>query len=53
MLPPELQAFAVGFPVMLLHAGVTLALLVGGLTVYVLLASAKLATGLVLAAAAR
>ncbi len=31
---PEVQAFASGFPVLLLHLGVTLALLVGGATVY-------------------
>ncbi len=36
-MPPELQAFAVGFPVMLLHAGVTLGLLALGLALYVML----------------
>lgn len=34
---PEVQAFASGFPVMLLHLGVTLALLVAGAVVYSLL----------------
>ena len=34
---PEVQAFASGFPVMLLHLGVTLVLLVAGAAVYSLL----------------
>ncbi|MFC3080207.1 DUF350 domain-containing protein [Phenylobacterium terrae] len=34
---PEIQAFAQGFPLTLLHAGVTLALLFLGATLYVLL----------------
>ncbi len=34
---PEVQAFATGFPVTLLHAGVTIALLVLGAVLYVLL----------------
>lgn len=37
MLSPELQAFAVGFPVTLLHAAVTALLLVLGAAAYVLL----------------
>lgn len=37
MASPEVQAFATGFPVTLLHAAVTLALLAAGSTVYVLL----------------
>ncbi len=38
---PEVQAFASGFPVLLLHLGVTLALLVGGATVYAALTTWK------------
>jgi putative membrane protein len=38
---PEVQAFAAGFPVTLLHAGVTLAMLVFGATVYSLLTPYK------------
>ena len=34
---PEVQAFAIGFPVTLLHAAVTLLLLVAGAAVYALL----------------
>ena len=34
---PEVQAFATGFPVTLLHAGVTIGLLVAGATLYALL----------------
>jgi putative membrane protein len=34
---PEVQAFALGFPIMLLHAAVTLALLAGGCGLYALL----------------
>jgi putative membrane protein len=34
---PEIQAFATGFPLTLLHAGVTLAILILGATLYVLL----------------
>lgn len=38
---PALQAFATGFPVMLVHTGLTLALLVLGATVYALLTPHK------------
>ena len=38
---PEVQAFATGFPVTLLHAGVTLAMLVLGAVVYSLLTPYK------------
>ena len=38
---PEVQAFATGFPVTLLHAGVTLAMLVLGAVVYALLTPYK------------
>jgi putative membrane protein len=34
---PEIQAFATGFPLTLLHAGITLAILIAGATLYVLL----------------
>lgn len=34
---PEIQAFATGFPVMLMHAAVTLLLLIAGATLYALL----------------
>lgn len=34
---PEVQAFAAGFPTTLLHAGVTLALLISGAVIYALL----------------
>jgi putative membrane protein len=33
-MPPEFQAFASGFPLVLLHGAVSLALLAGGLAVY-------------------
>jgi len=39
--PPEVQAFATGFPLTLLHAGVTLLLLALGLVVYSLLTPHK------------
>lgn len=38
---PEVQAFATGFPVTLLHAAVTLLMLVAGATVYALLTPYK------------
>jgi putative membrane protein len=38
---PEVQAFATGFPVTLLHAGVTLAMLVFGAVIYSLLTPYK------------
>jgi putative membrane protein len=38
---PEVQAFATGFPVTLLHAAVTLLMLVAGTTVYALLTPYK------------
>jgi putative membrane protein len=38
---PEIQAFATGFPITLLHAGVTVALLFAATTVYVLLTPHK------------
>ena len=38
---PEIQAFATGFPLTLLHAGVTLLILVIGATVYALLTPHK------------
>lgn len=38
---PEVQAFATGFPITLLHAGVTLAMLVLGAVVYSLLTPYK------------
>lgn len=38
---PAVQAFATGFPVMLMHAGLTVALLVLGATLYVLLTPHK------------
>jgi putative membrane protein len=34
---PEIQAFVTGFPVALLHAGVTIALLIAGAALYILL----------------
>jgi putative membrane protein len=41
VLRPEIQAFASGFPITLLHAGVTLAMLLIGATVYSLLTPYK------------
>lgn len=41
VLRPEIQAFATGFPITLLHAGVTLLLLLIGATVYSLLTPYK------------
>jgi putative membrane protein len=41
MASPEVQAFASGFPLTLLHASLTLALLVIGATIYVLLTPHK------------
>lgn len=41
VLTPEVQAFAHGFPLTLLHASVTLALLVAGAVVYALLTPHK------------
>ena len=38
---PEVQAFATGFPVTLLHAGVTLVMLILGATLYALLTPHK------------
>ncbi len=38
---PEVQAFATGFPVTLLHAGVTLVMLILGTTLYALLTPHK------------
>ena len=38
---PEIQAFATGFPLTLLHAGVTLLILVIGATIYALLTPHK------------
>ena len=38
---PEIQAFATGFPITLLHAGVTLTMLVLGAVVYALLTPHK------------
>jgi putative membrane protein len=38
---PEIQAFATGFPLTLLHAGVTLLILVLGTTIYALLTPHK------------
>ncbi len=38
---PEVQAFATGFPLTLLHAGVTLAMLILGVTLYALLTPHK------------
>jgi putative membrane protein len=38
---PEIQAFATGFPITLLHAGVTVAMLFAAATVYVLLTPHK------------
>jgi putative membrane protein len=38
---PEVQAFATGFPITLLHAGVTLAMLALGVVVYALLTPYK------------
>ena len=38
---PEIQAFAIGFPITLLHAGVTVAMLFVAATVYVLLTPHK------------
>jgi putative membrane protein len=38
---PEVQAFATGFPITLLHAGVTLAMLVFGAVIYALLTPYK------------
>jgi putative membrane protein len=38
---PEIQAFATGFPLTLAHAGVTVAILFAGVTVYVLLTPHK------------
>lgn len=38
---PEIQAFATGFPLTLLHAGVTLLILVLGATIYALLTPHK------------
>jgi len=38
---PEVQAFATGFPLTLLHAGVTLCFLIVGVAVYVLLTPHK------------
>lgn len=40
-MPPELQAFANGFPVTLAHAGVTLVLLAAGAATYALLSPHK------------
>ena len=37
MVTPEVQAFAVGFPLTLLHAGITVALLIVGAWLYALL----------------
>ena len=37
MVTPEVQAFATGFPLTLLHAGITVALLVAGTGLYALL----------------
>ncbi|MFT4076548.1 MAG: DUF350 domain-containing protein [Asticcacaulis sp.] len=41
VLRPEIQAFASGFPITLLHAGVTLAMLLIGATIYSLLTPYK------------
>lgn len=38
---PEIQAFATGFPLTLAHAGVTVAILFAGVTLYVLLTPHK------------
>lgn len=41
LMSPEVQAFATGFPLTLLHAGVTLAILVLGAGIYILLTPHK------------
>jgi putative membrane protein len=41
LLSPEIQAFATGFPITLIHAGVTLLVLVLGTTLYALLTPHK------------
>lgn len=41
LISPEIQAFVGGFPVLLIHAGTTLALLAGGAAVYALLSPWK------------
>ena len=38
---PEIQAFAAGFPVFLLHAGVTVAILFAAAAIYILLTPHK------------
>lgn len=38
---PEIQAFATGFPLTLLHAGLTMLFLVGGAGIYILLTPQK------------